>query len=80
MLCGMSDICTQLGQRLKEIREKKKLRDKEGYSQEAVAFRAGMAARYLSDVELGKKELCVRTMNRLAKALDVSLAYLMRGL
>ncbi len=68
------DICKPFGLRIRELRGRQR------WSQEELAFRAGMAASYLSDVENGKKELCLRKMNKLAKALDVSLAYLMRGL
>ena len=68
------DICTRFGKRLRALRLKHE------WSQEELAYRVGMAASYLSEVETGKKEPCLRKIDELAQGLRVSLAQMMRGL
>ena len=48
------------------------LRDREGLSQEELAFRAGMKRSYLSDLERGTRNPTVRALGRLAEALRVA--------
>ncbi|MBI2260706.1 MAG: helix-turn-helix transcriptional regulator [Caulobacterales bacterium] len=48
------------------------LRDREGLSQEELAFRAGMKRSYLSDLERGTRNPTVRALGRLAEALGVA--------
>ena len=48
------------------------LRDREGLSQEELAFRAGMKRSYLSDLERGTRNPSVRALGRLAEALRVA--------
>ncbi|WP_428969212.1 helix-turn-helix domain-containing protein [Sphingomonas sp. Xoc002] len=47
------------------------LRQKQGLSQEELAFRAGMKRSYLSDLERGIRNPSVSAMGRLAYALEV---------
>lgn len=47
------------------------LRDAAGFSQEELAFRAGMKRGYLSDLERGTRNPTVRALGRLASALNV---------
>jgi len=53
------------------------LRDREGLSQEELAFRAGMKRSYLSDLERGTRNPSVRALGRLAEALRVAPARLL---
>lgn len=48
------------------------LRDREGLSQEELAFRASMKRSYLSDLERGTRNPSVRALGRLADALGVA--------
>lgn len=68
------DICEQFGANLRRIRRKHKL------TQEDLAHRVGMDVSYLSELENGRKEPCLRKMKEIAQGLGVSLADLIRGL
>jgi len=69
-----NDICEQFGKRLRQLRTKK------GWSQEELAYRVGMDVSYLSELENGKKEPCLRKMKEIAQGLGVTMARLMLGL
>jgi len=51
-----TDICTLLGLRIRELRTAK------GWRQIDLAEEAGINENYVSDIEIGKKEICLRTM------------------
>jgi transcriptional regulator with XRE-family HTH domain len=67
------DICEQFGMNLRRIRRKY------GLTQEDLAHRVGMDVSYLSQLENGRKEPCLRKMKEIAQALGVPLAQLLRG-
>jgi transcriptional regulator with XRE-family HTH domain len=69
-----NDICGQFGKRLRQLRVKR------GWSQEELAYRVGMDVSFLSELENGKKEPCLRKIKELAQGLGVSVARLMEGL
>lgn len=69
-----NDICGQFGKRLRQLRTKR------GWSQEELAYRVGMDVSYLSEVENGKKEPCLRKLKELAQGLEVTVSRLMQGL
>jgi XRE family aerobic/anaerobic benzoate catabolism transcriptional regulator len=69
-----SDICILLGQRIRELRTAKDWR------QIDLAEEAGINENYVSDIEIGKKEICLRTMQAVADAFDLTLAELLKGL
>lgn len=52
-------------------------RKAKGFSQEELAFRAGMKRSYVSDLENRKRNPTVRALGRLALALDVDPASLL---
>lgn len=54
-----------LGLRIREIRQSR------GYSQEALALRAGIDRTYVSSLERGKRNVSALYVRRLAKALGV---------
>jgi len=69
-----TDVCGLFGRRIRDLRIKK------GWSQEELAYRVGMDVSYLSEVENGKKEPCLRKIKELAQGLDCTLSRMMRGL
>jgi transcriptional regulator with XRE-family HTH domain len=62
----MDDICARTGQAIRKIREKK------GLSQEKLADIADLHRTYIGHVERGEKNLTLRSLERIAKALGVS--------
>jgi len=67
------DICKPFGKRIRELRKER------AWRQIDLAEEAGINERYVSDLEIGKKEVCLRTILLLADAFDISLAELFRG-
>jgi len=55
----------------------KGLRQRLGLSQEALAKRAGLHRTYIVEVEGGGRNVTLKTMERLARALEVSIATLL---
>jgi DNA-binding XRE family transcriptional regulator len=55
----------------------RRLRSEQGYSQEAFADVVGIHRTYIGDIERGKRNVSLRNVDRIAIALDVSLAELM---
>jgi transcriptional regulator with XRE-family HTH domain len=68
-----SDICILFGQRIRELRTEK------GWRQIDLAEEAGINENYVSDLEIGKKEVCLRTMQAVAVAFDLTLAEMLQG-
>jgi transcriptional regulator with XRE-family HTH domain len=58
----------------------RKLRVARGWTQEEMAERFGIDRAYLSHVERGTKNICLPTMDILAKGFDISLARLLSGI
>lgn len=56
----------------------RKMRDAKSFTQEELAFRAGMKRSYLSDLERGHRNPTVRALGRIAEALDVKPAELLQ--
>lgn len=56
----------------------RRLRTAKGLSQEEVAFAAGMKRSYLSDLERGTRNPSVRALGRLADALEIEPAELLK--
>lgn len=52
----------------------RRLRWEKGYSQEEFAFRVGLHQTYVSSVERGERNGTIGTADRIAKALDATLA------
>lgn len=50
------------------------LRQEMGYSQEEFSFRVGLHQTYVSSVERGERNVTIQTADRIAKALDTTLA------
>lgn len=52
----------------------KTLRTEKGMSQEALAFDADIDKKYLSDIECGKRNFSIQTLEKIIMALNVSVA------
>jgi transcriptional regulator with XRE-family HTH domain len=68
------DILVRFGARVRELRLSK------GYSQESFAAKCGLDRTYIGGIERGERNLALRNIENIAKALDMSLSELMRGL
>lgn len=64
------DIQKQFGQRVRELRLAK------GLSQEGLAFQAGIHRTYLGGIERGERNLALRNIAAVARALGVNIAEL----
>ena len=62
---------TRFGRRLREVRESR------GISQEDLAARAGVHRTYVGLLERGERNVTLRTIEKLADALEVQMAELM---
>ena len=67
-----SSICVQLGKRIRQLRLRR------GWRQVDLAANAGVSKTHLSDLELGRREICLLTLERLANALGLPPADLLR--
>lgn len=65
------DIRQKLGKNLRRER------DKQGWSQEELAHQADIHRTYISDLERGARNPTVMVVDKLAKALDVSMGALL---
>jgi len=69
-----SDVCTLLGQKIRKLRKAR------GWRQLDLAEQAGINENYVFDLELGRKEVCLRTLSILAGAFGLKLHKLLRGI
>ena len=64
----MDDILVRYGKAVRKLRMKKKI------SQEDFADKCGLHRTYISDVELGKRNVSLENIERIANALEISLS------
>ena len=69
----MSSIAIRFGQKLRNLREKR------GLSQVEMAHRFGIDRGHISDLERGKKCVCLPLLEVLSKGFGMSVSELMRG-
>jgi transcriptional regulator with XRE-family HTH domain len=69
-----TDICIRLGKRIRALRLKKH------WTQGMLADHADLGRVYLSEIENGRKEICVKALEKIACALSVSLDEFFRGI
>jgi transcriptional regulator with XRE-family HTH domain len=67
----MEDICIRVGYAIRKLREKR------GISQEKLAELADLHRTYVGQVERGEKNLTLRSIERIAKALNVDIKELL---
>jgi transcriptional regulator with XRE-family HTH domain len=72
---GMArDICIALGRRIRELRKARKWR------QIDLAMEAQINENYVSDLEHGRKEVCLRTLQTLARAFEMKTSEILKGI
>ena len=69
----MDSVLVRFGNRVRELRKKK------GLSQEGRALESGLDRSYVGGVERGERNISLENIEKLAKALGVTAAALMRG-
>ena len=62
----MTNIQVRFGQKIREIRKRK------GYSQEVLATKSKLHRTYISDIERGDRNVSLKNIEKIAKALGVS--------
>lgn len=65
-----NDIMTRFGQAVRKLRREQEI------SQEELAERCGLHRTYISDVELGKRNVSLENIERIAASLNISLVNL----
>ncbi len=68
------DIKEKIGKRIKEIRELAKI------SQKDLAYTADLDRSYVASVENGQRNISIVNLEKIAKALNVTLSELFKGL
>jgi len=61
------DIQLKFGNKVRELRQKL------GFSQEELAFQAGLHRTYIGMIERGEKNITIKNIEKLAKALKVEM-------
>jgi transcriptional regulator with XRE-family HTH domain len=69
-----ANIALRFGQRVRELRTTK------GLSQEAFAAKCGLDRTYISGIERGRRNVSLRNIEVIAKALGISISELTKGL
>jgi transcriptional regulator with XRE-family HTH domain len=67
-------ILVRFGTRVRELRLNK------GYSQESFAAKCDLDRTYIGGIERGERNVAIRNIENIAKALDMTLSELMEGL
>ena len=67
-------IAKQLGERIKELRKKT------GLSQEKFALKIDMDRTYFATVELGKRNISLQNIEKIAKGLNITISELFDGI
>ena len=68
------DVCEALGKRIRQLRRER------GWRQIDLAEEAGIHENYVSDIEHGRKEVCLRTLHTIAAAFNLKMADLLHDL
>ena len=68
------EIKSKIGKRIKEIREKKSI------SQKDLSFSADLDRSYIASVESGQRNISIVNLEKIANALDVTLSELFKGI
>ena len=68
-----SEVCAALGRRIRDLRKQR------GWRQLDLAVQVGINENYASDLEVGRKEVCLNTISALAEAFGLTISELMSG-
>jgi len=69
----MQEVQKRLGKRVADLRRKK------GFSQEGFAHECGFHRSYMGAVERGEKNITIRMIEKIAKALNIALSELFKS-
>ena len=69
-MCKTGDILTEFGLAIRELRLERQI------SQEALADICGLHRTYVSDIELGKRNISLENIEKIANALGVSIEFI----
>lgn len=69
----MHHLLLRLGKRIRSLRKDR------GWTQEELAHRSGLNRSYMSDVECGRSDLSLSTLQKIARPLGISVAELLTG-
>ena len=67
-------ITLRFGRRLRQLRENR------GWTQVEMSEKVGIDRSYISDMERGKKNVCLPTLETLAQAFEITIGRLLKGL
>lgn len=73
-MAARGDVLKRFGARVRELRIAK------GFSQESFAAHCGLDRTYIGGIERGERNLALRNIETVAKALDMTISELMKGL
>ena len=68
----MAEINKQVGLKIRALREKK------GWTQEQLAFEANLHRAYIGQIERGEKNIGIRNLDIIAKALNINVSELLK--
>lgn len=69
----MTQLLLKIGKRVRNLRTDR------GWSQEELADRSGVNRSYMSRVELGKSDVSLSVLHKIARTLGISLSELLTG-
>jgi transcriptional regulator with XRE-family HTH domain len=69
-----TDICIQLGRKIRELRRER------GWRQIDLAAHAELSKTHVNELEAGKREVGLRALERLAEALEIPVSTLMKSI
>ena len=69
-----TDVCVRLGKRIRKLRQQRK------WTQTYLSIHTGLGRAFISNIERGQKEPCLRSLEILAMGFEMSLSQLLRGL
>ena len=69
-----TDISVRLGRRIRDLRRQR------GWRQIDLAAHAELSKTHVCELEVGKREVGLKTLERLAQALDVKISDLMKSI
>ncbi|TET44292.1 XRE family transcriptional regulator [candidate division TA06 bacterium] len=69
----MAEINERVGHKIRRLRREM------GWSQEQLAFEAGLHRAYIGQIERGEKDIGLKNLEKIAKALDVPTNHLLES-
>lgn len=68
------EVCVRVGRRVRKLRQQR------GWTQTYMSVHTGLGRPFISDIELGKKEPGLRSLEILALGFELSLSQFFRGI